>query len=148
MVTNDLGIVAATAKKEGIEGLNGLGIKINRPIKMMLSQISPDIDTDIREMKEVAIEWKFDGARAQIHKAGNSVTIYSRKLENVTNSLPDLVEIIRKHVKAEYAILDGEAVAVDEKGKPRAFQEILKRFRRKYDVGEKILGNPYPAKSL
>jgi DNA ligase-1 len=142
MVTNDLGIVAAAAKKGGIEGLKGLGIEIKRPIKMMLSQISPDIDADIREMKEAAIEWKFDGARVQIHKAGNLVTIYSRKLENVTNSLPDLVEIIRKHVKAEYAILDGEAVAVDEKGKPRAFQEILKRFRRKYDVGEKVLGIP------
>jgi DNA ligase-1 len=142
MVTNDLGIVAAAAKKGGIEGLKGLGIEINRPIKMMLSQISPDIDADIREMKEAAIEWKFDGVRVQIHKAGNLVTIYSRKLENVTNSLPDLVEIIRKHVKAEYAILDGEAVAVDEKGKPRAFQEILKRFRRKYDVGEKVLGIP------
>ena len=142
MVTNDLGIVAVAAKKGGIEGLKDLGIEINRPIKMMLSQISPDIDADIREMKEAAIEWKFDGARVQIHKAGNSVTIYSRKLENVTNSLPDLVEIIRKHVKAEYAILDGEAVAVDEKGKPRAFQEILKRFRRKYDVGEKVLGIP------
>ncbi len=142
MVTNDLGIVAVAAKKGGIEGLKDLGIEINRPIKMMLSQISPDIDADIREMKEAAIEWKFDGARVQIHKAGNSVTIYSRKLENVTNSLPDLVEIIRKHVKAEYAILDGEAVAVDENGKPRAFQEILKRFRRKYDVGEKVLGIP------
>ncbi len=142
MVTNDLGIVAAAAKKGGIQDLKGLGIEINRPIKMMLSQISPDIDADIMEMREAAIEWKFDGARVQIHKAGNSVTIYSRRLENVTNSLPDLVEIIRKHVKAEYAILDGEAVAVDEKGKPRAFQEILKRFRRKYDVGEKILGIP------
>jgi DNA ligase-1 len=109
---------------------------------MMLSQISPDIDADIKDMKEAAIEWKFDGARVQIHKAGNSVTLFSRKLENVTNSLPDLVEIIRKHVKAESAILDGEAVAVDEKGKPRAFQEILKRFRRKYDVEEKILGIP------
>lgn len=142
MVTNDLGIVAAAAKKGGIEELKGLRIEINRPIKMMLSQISPDIDADIMEMREAAIEWKFDGSRVQIHKAGNSVTIYSRKLENVTNSLPDLVEIIRKHVKAEYAILDGEAVAVDEKGKPRAFQEILKRFRRKYDVGEKILRIP------
>ena len=86
MVTNDLGIVAAAAKKGGIEGLKGLGIEINRPIKMMLSQISPDIDADIREMKEAAIEWKFDGVRVQIHKAGNLVTIYSRKLENVTNS--------------------------------------------------------------
>ncbi len=67
---------------------------------------------------------------------------FSRKLENVTNSLPDIVEIVRKHIKAESAILDGEAVAVDEDGKPRAFQEILKRFRRKYDVKEKVLGIP------
>jgi DNA ligase 1 len=142
MVTNDLGIVAATAKEGGTEALEHLGIEINRPIKMMLSQISPDIDADIREMGEAAIEWKFDGARVQIHKAGNLVTLFSRKLENVTNSLPDLVEIIRKHVKAETAILDGEAVAVDENGKPRAFQELLKRFRRKYDVEEKALGIP------
>ncbi|HWQ49787.1 MAG TPA: ATP-dependent DNA ligase [Methanosarcina sp.] len=142
MVTNDLGIVAATAKEGGVEALEHLGIEINRPIKMMLSQISPDIVADIKEMKEAAIEWKFDGARVQVHKAGDSVTLFSRKLENVTNSLPDLVEIIRKHVKAESAILDGEAVAVDENGKPRAFQEILKRFRRKYDVEEKALGIP------
>lgn len=142
MVTNDLGIVAATAKEGGVEALEHLGIEINRPIKMMLSQISPDIVADIKEMKEAAIEWKFDGARVQVHKAGDSVTLFSRKLENVTDSLPDLVEIIRKHVKAESAILDGEAVAVDENGKPRAFQEILKRFRRKYDVEEKALGIP------
>ncbi|MFI5383400.1 MAG: ATP-dependent DNA ligase [Methanosarcina thermophila] len=142
MVTNDLGIVAATAKEGGIEALERLGIEINRPIRMMLSQISPDIAADIREMGEAAIEWKFDGARLQIHKAGDSVTLFSRKLENVTNSLPDLVEIIRKHVKAESAILDGEAVAVDKNGKPRAFQEILKRFRRKYHVEEKALGIP------
>lgn len=142
MVTNDLGIVAAAAKKGGVEALRKLGIEINRPIKMMLSQISPDIDSDIKDMKEVAVEWKFDGARVQIHKNGNSVTLFSRKLENVTNSLPDLVEIVRKHIKAESAILDGEAVAVDENGRPKAFQEILKRFRRKYDVEEKILGIP------
>jgi len=67
---------------------------------------------------------------------------FTRKLENVTNSLPDLVDIVRKHVRAESAILDGEAVAVDENGKPRAFQEILKRFRRKYNVEEKVLGIP------
>jgi len=142
MVTNDLGIVAATAKEGGVEALESLGIEINRPIKMMLSQISPDVVADIKEMKEAAIEWKFDGARVQVHKAGDSVMLFSRKLENVTSSLPDLVEIIRKHVKAESAILDGEAVAVDENGKPRAFQEILKRFRRKYDVEEKALGIP------
>lgn len=142
MVTNDLGVVAEAAKKGGLEALDTLGIEINRPIKMMLSQISPDIDADIKEMKEVAIEWKFDGARVQVHKDGDSVTLFSRKLENVTASLPDLVEMIHKHVKAKSAILDGEAVAVDKKGRPRAFQEILKRFRRKYDVEEKAAGIP------
>ncbi len=142
MVTNDLGDVAAAAKTKGVEGLKMLGIEINRPIKMMLSQISPNIETDIRDMKEAAIEWKFDGARVQIHKDRDSVTIFSRKLENVTNSLPDLVDIVRKHVKADSAILDGEAVAVAEDGKPRAFQEILKRFRRKYDVAEKAASIP------
>ncbi len=83
MVTNDLGIVAAAAKKGGgVEALERLGIEINRPIKMMLSQISPDIDADIRAMKEVAIEWKFDGgARVQIHKDGNSVTLFRVNLK-------------------------------------------------------------------
>ena len=142
MVTNDLGIVAAAAKEGGLEALQKLGIEINRPIKLMLSQISPDVEAEIRDMKEAAIEWKFDGARIQVHKNGDSVMLFSRKLENVTNSLPDLVDIVRKHVKAESAILDGEAVAVDEKGKPRAFQEILKRFRRKYDVEEKAASIP------
>ncbi|MDD2439097.1 MAG: ATP-dependent DNA ligase [Methanosarcinaceae archaeon] len=142
MVTNDLGIVAAAAKEGGAKALESLGIKLNRPIKVMLSQISPDVDAEIRSMKVAAIEWKFDGARVQIHKNGDSVTLFSRRLENVTSSLPDLVEIVRKHVKAEAAILDGEAVAVDENGKPRAFQEILKRFRRKYGVEEKAASIP------
>ena len=145
MVTNDLGIVAATAKEGGIEALKRLGVEINRPIKMMLSQISPDIVADIREMGEAAIEWKFDGARIQIHKAGNSVMLFSRKLENVTNSLPDLVEIIRKHVKAESAILDGEAVAVDENGNEQAqgISRNSQAFQAQVQCGGKSPRHPH-----
>jgi DNA ligase-1 len=72
--------------------------------------------------------------RVQIHKDGKNVRIYSRRLENVTASLPEIVKAVVSQVQAKSAILDGEAVALGEDGRPRAFQDILKRFRRKYNV--------------
>lgn len=134
MLTNDMGLVAVTARRGGVDDVQKLNIELKRPIKMMLAQVTPTIESAITDMETVAIEWKFDGARVQIHKDGDNVTLFSRRLEDVTRSLPDIVSAIREHVNAESAILDGEAFAVDESGKPRAFQEILKRFRRKYDV--------------
>lgn len=137
MLTNDMGLVAVTAKEGGDEALLRLGVEVGRPIKLMLAQVTPNIETAIKDMGIVAAEWKFDGARVQIHKKKNEVTLYSRRLENITNSLPDLVTAIKKAVKADSAILDAEAVAIDENGRPKPFQEILKRFRRKYDVQTK-----------
>lgn len=134
LLTNDLGVVAVTARNEGISGLEKLGIIINRPLRMMLAQIGPGIDETVKEMGNVAVEWKFDGARVQVHKNDNEVTIYSRKLENVTHSLPDLIKSIIANVQAKSVILDGEAVALGKDNRPLAFQEILRRFRRKYDI--------------
>lgn len=138
MLTNDMGLVAVTAKEGGNEALLNLGLQVGRPIKLMLAQVTPDIETAIRELGVVAAEWKFDGARVQIHKKGDTVTLYSRRLENITGSLPDIVSAVKGSVKADSAILDGEAVAIDEDGRPKPFQEILKRFRRKYDVQNKV----------
>jgi DNA ligase-1 len=138
MLTNDMGLVAVTAKEGGNEALLNLGLQVGRPIKLMLAQVTPDIETAIRELGVVAAEWKFDGARVQIHKKGDTVTLYSRRLENITGSLPDIVSAVKTAVKADSAILDGEAVAIDEDGRPKPFQEILKRFRRKYDVQNKV----------
>ncbi len=134
MLTNDLGLVAITAKKGGRDAVLSLGLELNRPIRMMLAQVTPDLDTALADIGTAAVEWKFDGARVQIHKEGDNVTLFSRRLENITDSLPDIVEAVKENVKADSAILDGEAVAIDENGRPRAFQDILKRFRRKYDV--------------
>ncbi|MGP8331812.1 MAG: ATP-dependent DNA ligase [Methanosarcinaceae archaeon] len=134
MLTNDMGLVAVTARSGGSGAVKKLGIELRRPIRMMLAQITPTIESAINEMETVAIEWKFDGARVQIHKDGDNVTLFSRRLEDVTRSLPDIVSAVKENVKADSAILDGEAFAVDKSGRPRAFQEILKRFRRKYDV--------------
>lgn len=142
LLTNDLGLVAITAKKEGKEGLIKLGVMINRPLRMMLAQIGPGINETIKEMGHVAVEWKYDGARVQIHKNENDITIYSRKLEDVTSSLPDLVKSIRTNVLTNCVILDGEAVAIGKNNRPMAFQEILRRFRRKYDVSTTAIEIP------
>ncbi len=142
MLTNDFGLVAYTSKKEGKEGLGKLGVVINRPLKMMLAQIAAGINEAVKELGLVAVEWKYDGVRVQIHKEGNNITIYSRKLEDVTSSLPDIVKSIRSSVSAGSVILDGEAVALGRDKRPMAFQEILRRFRRKYDISATALEIP------
>ncbi|MEA1944518.1 MAG: ATP-dependent DNA ligase [Euryarchaeota archaeon] len=131
MLINDLGEVAVTASHHDLSSVN---IRIGRPIKMMLAQLG-SFD-DITEV--YAIEWKFDGARVQIHKDGDHVRIFSRRLEDVTNSLPDVVKLVKSQITADQVILDGEVVAIGHDGKPLAFQEILKRFRRKYDISAMV----------
>lgn len=142
MLTNDFGLVAVTAK-DGVGGLDCVDIEPGRPVKMMLAQVAESIEVAIEEMGEAAIEWKYDGARIQIHKIGDEVQLYSRKLENVTKSLPDIVNFIKKDVTFKRAILDGEVIAIDEDGKPRPFQDILRRFRRKYDVEQMAKEIPF-----
>jgi len=134
MVTNDLGQVAVASKTGGVEALKRQHIRVDRPVKMMLAQVTSSIEAAFAELGEAAIEWKFDGARLQIHKNGDNVRLYSRRLEDVTDSLPDVVQTVLSSVTAKDAVLDGEAVAIDENGKIRPFQDILRRFRRKYDV--------------
>ena len=127
MLINDLGEVAVTAFHHDLDRVS---IRIGRPIKMMLAQIGSF--GDVTGM--YAAEWKFDGARVQIHKDGDDVRIFSRRLEDVTKSLPDVVNLIKSQVTANQAILDGEVVATGPDGKPLAFQEIMRRFRRKYKI--------------
>jgi len=129
-LTNDMGLVAVAARRGT---LSQLSVMINHPIKMMLAQLGESIPAALADIGTAAIEWKYDGARVQIHKEGDSVAIFSRRLENVTASLPEIV-LAARQITAKSAILDGEAVATDKDGRPMAFQEILKRFRRKYNV--------------
>ena len=147
-VTNDHGRVAELARDEGESGLRDVSLSVGRPIRSMLAQAGTVADA-LAAWDAVAAETKYDGARVQIHyeaddegthqstdadAAGDGpVSIYSRNMEDVTAALPELVEHVREHATAP-AILDGEAVAVDDDGEPLPFQEILRRFRRKHDV--------------
>ena len=137
-LTNDIGLVAVNARKGTLSDLNVL---INHPIKMMLAQVGEGISATMQELGSAAIEWKYDGARVQIHKDGKRVRIFSRRLEDVTRSLPEIVRLAQE-VRADKAILDGEVVAIGKDSRPLAFQEILKRFRRKYNVEKQAKETP------
>jgi len=136
MITNDLGKVAVVAKNEGSEGLRNMRVQIHVPVRMMLAQVAESFEQAMNEMKVAAVEWKFDGSRVQVHWDGKKVTVYSRRLESVTNALPEMVDEIKRCVKPN-VILDGEVIAVKD-GRPMPFQHVLRRFRRKHDVGKMV----------
>ena len=139
MLTSDFGYVTRIAKLEGNEGLSKVQIQIGKPIRPMLAQNAANVKEALIEMGgEAAFEIKYDGARVQVHKDGDRVIVYSRRLENVTRAIPEIVEAIRASLKPEKVITEGELVAVGEGGRPRPFQFVLRRFRRKYNIEEMI----------
>jgi len=131
----DLGEVALVALTEGEVGLEKAALRLFQPIKPMLAQTADDLDEAFDRFGDrIALEYKLDGARVQIHCQGDRVEIYSRNLANVTSSLPDVAALVRKCLIAHEAILEGEAVAVDAEGRPLPFQHLMRRFRRKHAV--------------
>src|SRR5947199_9880471 len=81
------------------------------------------------------VEWKLDGARVQVHRRGDECRLYSRRLQDLTASLPDVVAELGHGLAAPAAILEGEVIAVDGAGRALPFQELMRRFRRIRDVG-------------
>ncbi|MDD1660191.1 MAG: ATP-dependent DNA ligase, partial [Methanomicrobiales archaeon] len=130
---NDLGETAVLARK-GREALRSVQIAIFRPVRLMLAQ-QGTIGEMVADHGEVAAEFKYDGSRFQFHRKGDTVKVYSRKLEDVTNALPDVIQALLPSTSHD-VILDGEAVA-EKDGRPMPFQFVLRRFRRKYDVESK-----------
>ncbi|MBV0923155.1 ATP-dependent DNA ligase [Halomicroarcula limicola] len=131
-VSNDYGHVAEVARDEGEAGLEAIDLEVGRPVQAMLAQAGTVTDA-LEDWEEAAVEWKYDGARVQVHFDGESATLFSRNMEDVTDPLPEIVATVEESLDAP-AILDGEVVAVDDAGDPLPFQEVLRRFRRKHDV--------------
>ncbi|MCL9813826.1 ATP-dependent DNA ligase LigA [Natranaeroarchaeum aerophilus] len=143
-VSNDYGLVARTAREGGTDGLADITLEIGRPVQAMLAQAGSVTDA-LEEWDEAAIEWKYDGARVQLHHdpdgierdGGDTTTettrVFSRNMEDVTAALPEVVEFAQERFDVP-VILDGEVVAVNDDGDPRPFQQVLRRFRRKHDI--------------
>ena len=136
-LSGDLGLVASTLALKGIDEVKKIGIKVGRPIRPMLAERVPTVEEALEYMKNGCIaEYKYDGERVQVHKSGNTVVLYSRRLENITMHYPDIIELALKNIKANEAIVEGEAVAVDpDTGEFYPFQELMHR-RRKYGIEE------------
>ena len=134
MFLGDLGAVAEAALSEGPRGLMTRGPRLLSPVKPMLAKIAETPEEILAEHGgETALEFKFDGARIQIHRDGDRVRVFSRRLSDVTDSLPEAVRLARS-LPARRFILEGEAVAVDGEGRPLPFQDLMRRFRRVHDV--------------
>jgi DNA ligase-1 len=135
----DLGEVASVALTRGEAGLRGATVRLFRPLKPMLAQTANDLpETFERFEGRVALEYKLDGARVQLHRRDEEVRIYSRNLTDVTASLPDVVNHVREFQAAAEFIMEGEAIAVDPQGRPLPFQHLMRRFRRKHAVATTV----------
>jgi DNA ligase-1 len=131
-VSNDYGMVARVARESGRAGLDSIGLEVGRPVQAMLAQAGTATEA-LDEWGEAVVETKYDGARVQVHFDGEGTALFSRNMDDVTDPLPEVVEAVESAVDVP-VVLDGEVVAVDDDGAPLPFQEVLRRFRRKYDI--------------
>ncbi len=135
----DYGEIAEIAKEKGEAGLKKIKPKIGVPLMVQLAEKSPSLEEAVKSFEHLELEIKYDGARIVIHKDGEKIKLFTRRLEDVTAAFPDVVELCRKNIRAERAILDSETIAVDPKtGKPQPFQKLSQRIKRKYDIEKTI----------
>jgi DNA ligase-1 len=131
MLRGDLGAVAAVALAGG--DLGQFRLEVGRPISPMLASTAPDVDAALEKTGPAAVEWKLDGARIQVHRRGPEVGIFTRTLDDVTARIPEVVEAALA-LDAEAFVLDGEAIALREDGRPHPFQVTGSRFASKSGV--------------
>jgi DNA ligase-1 len=133
MLAGELGSVAAAAIAEGADGLSGFALSVLSPIQPMLAQTGDDLDDALARIRPASVEWKLDGARLQVHRAGEEVRGYTRNLADITDRIPEIVEAVRA-LPLEAVVLDGEAIALDSEGRPRRFQQTMSRFGSKVNA--------------
>ncbi len=125
--------IAHAVIEKGEAGLDQFDLKLFRPVQPMLAQTAEDVAGALGDLREASLEYKFDGARVQVHKSKDEVAIFSRQLNDVTAAVPEVVDAVRA-LPAHDLILDGEVLSLDPQGRPRPFQITMRRFGRKLDV--------------
>lgn len=142
-VTSDLGLVGKTIAINGLDAVRAIMIEEFRPIRSMLAERVSNAEEALERMNgKCAAEYKLDGERIQIHKSGNKIMLFSRRLENITNHYPDAIDVMKVSVNVHDAILEAEAVAINQDtGEYLPFQELMHR-RRKYGIEEAVKNYP------
>jgi DNA ligase-1 len=136
MMAGDLGTVARAALgPDGATALGAYQLELFRPVQPMLADSAPTVADALSSGGPMALEWKLDGARIQVHRRDDRVAVFTRNLNDVTARVPEIVQAVQA-LPARELILDGEAIAVDPNGRPRPFQVTMRRFGRRLDVDE------------
>jgi DNA ligase 1 len=129
----DLPTIARAALTGGVEALGAYGVRLFRPLQPMLAQPARDVEDAMHRLGWAALDYKLDGARVQVHRAGAEVRVYTRRLNEVTAAVPEIVAAVLEMPGSEF-VLDGEAIALAEDGRPRPFQITMSRFGSRVDV--------------
>jgi len=142
MLGGDLPAVAAAGLSGGAVALDAFTLRVGRPVGPMLAQTAAGVAEAIEKHGGTAIfEAKLDGARVQIHRAGDDVTVYTRSLDDVTARLPEVVEATLA-LPVTDLIADGEAIALRPDNRPHRFQVTASRFGRSVDVASALAAQP------
>ena len=126
MLSGDLCRTAELALGSGEDGLRSVGFELFRPVLPMLASIADTVADAVACFDRSSVEWKLDGIRVQIHRAGGDVRIYTRNLNDITDRLPGIVDTARR-LPVRRAVLDGEAIWMGDNG-PAAFQDTVARI--------------------
>ncbi len=149
--TSDLGLIARTIyeqprEEEAERAVAALDIQVGKPVHSQLAERLPSAEAIIAKMGTVVAQYKYDGLRAQIHKDGQQVTIFSRNLEDQSHMFPELIAGTLAQARAERAILDAEALAYNATSEEfLPFQETTRR-RRKHGI--EALAEQLPLKAF
>jgi DNA ligase-1 len=133
MFSGDPGLVAHAALTEGAAGIARFGLRLLTPVAPMLASTAEDVEEALGRLGTAAFEYKLDGARIQVHKAGDEVRVFTRQLQDVTDRVPEVVEWARAAIPREL-VVEGEAIALRADGRPHPFQVSMRRFGRSKDV--------------
>jgi DNA ligase-1 len=128
MLSGRLPETAAAALSGGVPALDAVRLRVGTPVQPMLASPGSSLEAALADLgTDVTVEFKLDGARIQVHRDGDVVRVWTRTLREVTDGVPELVERIRA-LPCTTAVLDGETLALDDDGRPRAFQDTMSRF--------------------
>ena len=127
--------------RRALAALRGFTLRVGRPVRPMLAASAPDIAAALERISPAAAEWKIDGIRIQVHRAGDQVAVFTRTLEDITARVPEIAEAALTLPVAS-VVLDGEAVALAPDGRPRPFQVTAARTASQTDVGRQRAETP------
>jgi DNA ligase-1 len=136
MLSGDLPAVAEAAIAGGLDALSEIRLTVLRPLQPMLAQTADDVASALERISPASVEWKLDGARIQAHRLGDETRIFTRNLADITGRVTEIVEQVRA-LPPEAVILDGEAIALREDGRPLPFQETMGRFGTRAGSGRR-----------